>query len=69
MNKNVNEFRLDKSAFSVVSLHEPSDDLAFWLTQTPEDRLRAGEFMRQMFYGYDPATTRLQRIFEVDELK
>jgi hypothetical protein len=63
------EFRLDKTAFSIVNLHDPPDDLAYWLTQTPETRLRAGEFIRQMVYGYDPATVRLQRVFEVGELK
>jgi hypothetical protein len=27
------------------------------------------ELQRQIIYGYDPATTRLQRVFEVVELK
>lgn len=63
------DFHLDKSVFSVVNLHDPPDDLAYWLTQTPEARLRAGEFIRQMVYGYDPATIRLQRVFEVGELE
>jgi len=65
----MSEPRLDKSAFSVANLHDPPDDLTYWLTQTPEARVLAGEFIRQMAYGYDPATIRLQRVFEVVELK
>jgi hypothetical protein len=57
--------RLDRSALSVASLNDPSDEREYWLSKTPEERLQAVELMRQIFYGYDPATTRLQRIFEV----
>jgi hypothetical protein len=57
--------RLDRSSFSVVSLHDPSDEMHYWLSRTPEERLQAVELMRQIIYGYDPATTRLQRFFEV----
>ena len=31
--------------------------------------MQALELMRQMIYGYDPETTRLQRVFEVFELQ
>ena len=60
--------RLDKTVFSVVSLEEADDDeVEFWLSKTPYERLDALETLRQIFYGYDPATTRLQRIFEIAE--
>lgn len=61
---NLTEFKLDKSAASVVPLSQADDDLEFWLSKTPKERLEALEFVRQVFYGYDPATTRLQRVFE-----
>lgn len=61
---NLTEFELDKSAFSIVPLSQADDDLEFWLSKTPKERLEALEFVRQVFYGYDPATTRLQRVFE-----
>ena len=61
---NLTEFKLDKSAVSVVPLSQAYDDLGFWLLKTPKERLEALEFVRQVFYGYDPATTRLQRVFE-----
>ncbi|HOW19132.1 MAG TPA: hypothetical protein PLC79_08850 [Phycisphaerae bacterium] len=59
------EFRLDRSKFSVGRLHEPSDEKAFWLSKSPEERLTALEYLRQVAYGYDPDTTRLQRVLEI----
>jgi hypothetical protein len=60
--------RLDKTVFSIVSLEDAdNDDVEFWLSKTPYERLDALETLRQIFYGYDPATTRLQRIFEIAE--
>ena len=57
--------RLDKTAFCVSPLTGPSDEKAYWLSKTPGERLEALEIMRQIVYGYDPNTTRLQRLFEV----
>jgi hypothetical protein len=57
--------KIDKTAFSVGSLLDPSDEEAYWLSKTPQQRLAALELMRQIVYGYDPATTRLQRVLEV----
>jgi hypothetical protein len=59
--------RMDKSHFSVVSLDEPSDERSYWLEKTPHQRLEALELLRQVMYGYNPATTRLQRILTVIE--
>jgi hypothetical protein len=60
--------RLDKTVFSVVSLEEAdNDEVEFWLSKTPYERLDALETLRQIFYGYDPTTTRLQRFFEIVE--
>ncbi len=60
-----NPSRLDRSVLVVSSLFEDSDEKDYWLSKTPYERLEALEQMRQIVYGYDPATTRLQRIFEV----
>jgi len=64
-----NPFRMDKSSFSVSSLFDKSDDKEYWLSKTPQERIQAIELMRQVLYGYDPATTRFQRVFEIAELK
>lgn len=60
--------RLDKTAFSVSTLDQnDEDEKAYWLSKTPYERLEAVETMRQIIYGYDPTTTRLQRVFEVTQ--
>lgn len=58
--------RLDKTAFAVVSLHDAdAADKAYWAAQSPRARLEALEYMRQVAYGYDPVTARLERVLEV----
>ena len=37
---------------------------SYWHSRTPEERVWAMEVMRQKAYGYDPATTKLQRVLE-----
>ena len=60
--------KLDKTAFSIVSLEKNDlEEKAYWLSKTPFERLDALETMRQIIYGYDPTTTRLQRVFEVTQ--
>ncbi|CAM2011710.1 hypothetical protein [Acanthopleuribacter pedis] len=50
--------------FSVTALDE-NDEKAYWLQKTPQERMQALETMRQIAYGYDPTTARLQRFFEI----
>ena len=58
---------MQKTIITVASLFEQSDEKLYWLSKTPDERLQALELMRQIIYGYDPSSTRLQRIFEVAE--
>ena len=60
--------KMDKSVFLIVSLPEESDKKEYWHSKTPYERLAAVELMRQINYGYDPTTTRLQRVLEVARL-
>lgn len=62
-------YKFDRSAFSVTTLDEADSDGNFWLSKTPEERIRAVEFLRQLVFGYDPTTERLQRFFETAEFK
>ena len=64
-----NQFpRMNKTVISVVSLDEAdNDEMEYWLSKTPYERLDALETLRQIFYGYDPTTTRLQRVLEITE--
>lgn len=36
------------------------EDRAFWHSKTPAERLAAAEQLRQLAYGYDAATARIQ---------
>lgn len=65
----VSRVKMDKAAFSVVSLADESDEREFWLGKPHGGRLEAMELLRQMNYGYDPDSARLQRIFEVAEFE
>jgi hypothetical protein len=64
-NPTLHSVKIDRKALSVASLLEPSDEKVYWLSRTPYERLEAAELMRQIVYGYDPSTTRLQRVFEI----
>jgi hypothetical protein len=61
--------RLDKSAVEVFASFKEAEakDRAYWLSKTPLERLAACELLRQITYGYDPATARLPRSFEILE--
>jgi hypothetical protein len=61
----VDAARLDRSAFQIGSLNDAREELEYWRAKSPEERMEALELMRQIIFGYDPATTRLQRVFEV----
>ena len=61
--------KMDKTAFSVTSLSDESDEVAYWLTKTPQERLRGVELMRRVIYGYEPSSARLQRVLTVAQLK
>jgi hypothetical protein len=57
--------RLDRTSFSIHGLYEKSDEPGYWAKKTPQERLEALEQMRQILYGYDPATARLQRVLTI----
>jgi hypothetical protein len=64
----IDTFKMDKQTLTVTSLSEESDEKEYWLSKTPQERLEALELMRQINYGYNPITDRLQRVLEVAEL-
>ena len=56
--------KVDRTVFSVRRLSDPDDTVAYWLTKTPQERLRHAEELRQIIYGYD-SSARLQRVLTV----
>ena len=65
----MNTPRMDKAALLMASLYDESGDKAYWQSKTPMERLEALELMRQIHYGYDPDTERLQRVIEIVDRK
>ena len=63
------DFRLDRTQFSVGRLTDPDDAVQYWLSRPPEERFRALELLRRTFYGYTDATEGLQRVLEVSQLE
>jgi hypothetical protein len=58
-------WKLDKRAVSVVCEGSAEEDVAWWRTRSPDERFQHIEYLRQVNYGYNPATSRLQRVLEV----
>jgi len=58
---------VDRSVVVVSDLHADAGERAYWLGKTPAERLRALELMRQVIYGYDPSSARLQRVLSILE--
>jgi hypothetical protein len=56
--------KIERKAFSAAAAGGPSDEKEYWLSKSPGQRLQAVELMRQIIYGYNPSTQRLQRVFE-----
>ena len=45
------------------------EDRTFWHSKTPAERLAAAEQLRQIAYGYDPITARIQAVVELAQLE
>ncbi len=68
MSTDFEALRVDKEAFAVRSLADEGNDRQYWWSKSPEERLFALEMMRQIMFGYDPLTDRLQRVLTVASL-
>jgi len=61
--------RVDRSELKVCSFDElAADDIDYWLSKTPTERVEAGEYLRRWIYGDDQVDARLQRVLAVVEL-
>lgn len=59
--------RVNRSFVTVGNVLDESDEKTFWLSRTPLERLEALELLREIAFGYDVVTTRLQRVLETAE--
>jgi hypothetical protein len=62
--------RNDTSGVRLLSREEAEqEDRVFWHSKTPAERLAAAERLRQVAYGYDASTARIQALFICTRLK
>jgi hypothetical protein len=59
---------MNKKLFQITSIRE-GNDRGYWKQKSYEERLEALELLRRIIFGYDPSTTRLQRIITITQLK
>jgi hypothetical protein len=60
----------DTSGVRLLSREEAEqEDRVFWHSKTPAERLAAAERLRQVAYGYDPITARIQAVVVCTRLK
>jgi hypothetical protein len=64
----VDSLKLDKTAFTIAALSDETDEKGYWLSKTAYERLAAIEIMRQIIYGYNPSSVRLQRVLAIAQL-
>ena len=67
MSNEFSTYSVDRTAFSVATLGDDTDEVEYWLERTPQERLQHIQRLRQINYGHR-ASERLQRILEVVEL-
>lgn len=62
----VSLLEVDRTILSVSSLTEESDEKAYWLSRTPDERLQHMELLRRINWG-EQATAKMQRVLEIVE--
>jgi hypothetical protein len=58
-------FSIDRSHFRIRSIDDDDSELEYWLTQTPERRLQALEFLRENYHGHEYRSQGLERILRI----
>jgi hypothetical protein len=63
----LNGVRVDRKRMSVATLADPANDVAYWRSRSPAERLAYMEYLRLINYGEAAVSGRLKRVFEVIE--
>jgi hypothetical protein len=61
--------KVNRKRIEVTDLAAPADDVAYWRTRSPAERLQHVEFLRLMNYGQAAVSGRLKRVFEIAQFK
>lgn len=62
---NLDAFELDRRFFRVRGRDEDSGEGPYWMTQPPERRIQAIEFLRESFHGRAYSSQRLERLLRL----
>jgi hypothetical protein len=62
---NLDAFQLDRKAFRIRSLADDTTEVEYWLTQRPERRIQAIEFLRETFHGHGYPAQGLERVLTI----
>jgi hypothetical protein len=60
--------QVDRTQVSIRRVSDPPDELDYWLSKSPVERLEAIEISRLAVYGHDSSSTRHRRLLEVTQL-
>ncbi|MCZ6675362.1 MAG: hypothetical protein O7C75_20730 [Verrucomicrobia bacterium] len=65
--REIDELKIDDSLVEVVLMEDIDEleDIKYWLSRSPLERLEGIKAMRQAMYSYDPISERLPRFFEI----
>lgn len=65
--RDIDELRIDRTSLEIVDFNgqQEIEDIQYWMSRSPLERLEGMEAMRQSMYSYDPVSERLPRLFEV----
>ena len=64
------EERIDRTQIKAASFGEAdADDIAYWMSKTPAERIEGIEYLRRWLYGDAAVDARLQRVLELVELE
>ena len=60
---------IDRTRFEVRTFDEAeADDVEYWMSKTPTERVEGIEYLRRWLYGDDQVDARLQRVLETAQL-
>ena len=65
--KRDDSMKLNRKAISTGRLTDASDEKAYWLSKSPNERVMAIETMRRIIYGNNPSSKRFQRVLEITQ--
>jgi hypothetical protein len=63
----IDQLRVDRTAFKVMSLYDPPEDWRYWLGRPSGERFAALEINRRVVYGNARCAGRLQRVLEITQ--